>query len=324
MLQNAESEEGNYEMNSLEIKTLLITGANAGIGKEVARQTAMREGVERVYLACRNDARARAAKQELEQQTGKRIFKIILMDVSDVGNVRSALNGLQEPIDALVMNAGGAGGKTPLRLTRDGVTEIFATNVLGHVALLESLVASDRLTQSAVYLGSEAARGVPKMGMKRPALPTSSVEDFVDVITGKDFAGKKFSGVLAYSEVEYIAALWMAYQARIHPNLRFIIMSPGNTQGTEIANGYPTPLRILMKYVMMPIVAPLMGMAHSLQTGAGRIVSGLTDSTLKSGVFYGSGPQTLTGPVMNQSEIFPDLANEAIQQHADRALHRFL
>ncbi len=32
----------------------------------------------------------------------------------------------------------------------------------------------------------------------------------------------------------------------------------------------------------------------------------------------------LTGPVMNQSEIFPDLANEAIQQHADRALHRFL
>jgi len=27
---------------------------------------------------------------------------------------------------------------------------------------------------------------------------------------------------------------------------------------------------------------------------------------------------------MDQSDIFPDLANEAIQQHADRALRRFL
>jgi NAD(P)-dependent dehydrogenase (short-subunit alcohol dehydrogenase family) len=311
-------------MNEIKPRSILITGANAGIGKEVARQMALREGVEKIYLACRNQAKAQAAKQELEQQTGKRIFKIILMDVSDAGNVRSALNGLQEPIDVLVMNAGGAGGKSPLSLTRDGVTQIFATNVLGHVALLEGLAASGRLKQSAVYLGSEAARGVPKMGMKRPALPTSSVEDFVDVITGKDFAGKKFSGALAYGEVKYIAALWMAHQARIHPNLRLITMSPGNTQGTEIANGYPMPLRILMKYVMMPVVAPLMGMAHSLETGASRIVSALTDPALKSGAFYGSGPQTLTGPVMDQSEIFPDLANEAIQQHADQAIHRFL
>jgi NAD(P)-dependent dehydrogenase (short-subunit alcohol dehydrogenase family) len=311
-------------MNEMKLRSVLITGANAGIGKEVARQMALREGVERVYLACRNEERARAAKEELDANTGKRIFKILLMDVSDTSNVRSAISGLEEPIDALVMNAGGAGGKTPLSLTRDGVTQIFATNVLGHVALLEGLIASGRLTQSAIYLGSEAARGVPKMGMKRPTLPTSSVEDFVDVITGKDFRGKKFSGALAYGEVKYIAALWMAYQARIHSNLRIITMSPGNTQGTEIANAYPTLLRIMMKYVMMPIVAPLMGMAHSLETGASRIVLGLTDPTLKSGVFYGSGPQTLTGPVMDQSEIFPDLANEAIQQHADQAVHRFL
>jgi NAD(P)-dependent dehydrogenase (short-subunit alcohol dehydrogenase family) len=311
-------------MNSLEIKSVLITGANAGLGKEVARQMALRDGVERIYLACRNEAKARAAKQELEQQTGKHVFKIVLMDVSDVSNVKSALNGLQEPIDALVMNAGGSGGKTPLHLTRDGVTEIFAANVLGHVALFEGLVASGRLKKTAVYLGSEAARGVPKMRMKRPALPTSSPEDFADVITGRDFAGKSFDGALAYAEVKYVAALWMAYQASVHPNLRIITMSPGNTQGTEIANGMPTAVRLLMKYVMMPIVAPLMGMAHSLQTGASRIVAGLTDSTLKSGVFYGSGAQTLTGPVMNQSEIFPDLAHPAFQQNADQAIHRFV
>ena len=35
-------------------KSIMITGANSGIGKEVARQLALLEGTEKVYLACRN------------------------------------------------------------------------------------------------------------------------------------------------------------------------------------------------------------------------------------------------------------------------------
>ena len=310
-------------MNQQEIRSVLITGANAGIGKEVARQMALRSGMERVYLACRNEVKARAAKQELERKTGKSIFKIILMDVSDVSNVRSALPSLEGPIDALVMNAGGSGGKTPLALTKDGVTQIFATNVLGHVALMEGLIASGQLTTTAVYLGSEAARGFPRMGMKRPALPTSSVQDFANVITGRDFEGKKFNSALAYGEVKYTAALWMADQARKHPNLRLVTMSPGNTQGTEIAGSMPTPVRIVMQYILMPIVAPMLGLAHSLDEGAGRIVAGLTDPSIKSGIFYASAEKKLTGPVMDQSQIFPDLANPAFQRNADEAIHNF-
>ncbi len=100
------------------IGSVLITGANSGIGKEVARQMAMRSGVERVYLACRNESRAKAAEQELRTRTGKSCFKIVLMDVSSPASVRSSLSTLKDPIDALVMNAGGSGGKTPLALTR--------------------------------------------------------------------------------------------------------------------------------------------------------------------------------------------------------------
>ena len=40
-----------------------------------------------------------------------KIFEIVLMDVSDVDSVRSAVESIGEPIDALVMNAGGMGGK---------------------------------------------------------------------------------------------------------------------------------------------------------------------------------------------------------------------
>ena len=66
------------------------------------------------------------------------------------------------------MNAGGTGGPTPGALTQDGVTEIFAQNVLGHVVLLEELISAGLLTEVAVLVGSEAARGVPKMRIPRP------------------------------------------------------------------------------------------------------------------------------------------------------------
>ena len=168
-------------MNPFEIRVALITGANIGIGKEVTRQLGLLSGTTKVYLACRNEGNAQAAKQDLEQKTGGSLFEIILMDVSDPDSVRSALSFVKESLDALVMNAGGSGGKTPLALTKNGVTQIFAQNVLGHVALLEGLLKSGQLTGTAVYLGSEAAQGVPKIGLKRPAFPTSSADEFASV-----------------------------------------------------------------------------------------------------------------------------------------------
>ena len=160
--------------------------------------------------------------------------------------------------------------------------------------------------------------------MKRPALPTSSVQDFIDVITGRDFSAKKFDAALAYGEVKYTAALWMADQARKNPSLRLVTMSPGNTQGTEIAGSMSTPIRVVMQFLLMPIVAPLLGMAHPLPTGAGRIVAGLTEPTFQSGTFYASAEKKLTGPLVDQSEIFKDLANPVFQRHADEAIHNFV
>ena len=63
------------------------------------------------------------------------------------------------------MNAGVIGPQS-MDLTADGVTTVFATNVLGHVVLLEGLLADYRLCDVAVLAGSEAVRGVPKLRMK--------------------------------------------------------------------------------------------------------------------------------------------------------------
>jgi NAD(P)-dependent dehydrogenase (short-subunit alcohol dehydrogenase family) len=182
-------------------KTVLVTGANAGIGKDVARQLALRPEIGRIYLACRNQERATTAKAELEAATGRSIFDIILMDVADPGSVRAGLAHIDGSIDSLVMNAGGIGGKTPLKLTADGVTTVFASNILGHVVLLEGLLSEARLGEVAVFAGSESARGVPKLRMKRPSFVSTSADELATVIDGSYFADRKTDINLAYGQV---------------------------------------------------------------------------------------------------------------------------
>ena len=305
-------------MSELAGRTALITGANAGIGKEVARQLALRPEFARIYLACRNRQRATAAKAELEAATGQRIFDTVLMDVADQGSVRAGLAAIHGSVDALVMNAGVIGPQT-LGLTADGVTTVFATNVLGHAVLLEGLLAQDRVGEVAVFAGSEAVAGVPKLGMKRPSFVSTSADELTTVIDGSYFAGRKPDFNLAFAQAKYIGALWMAALARQRPDRRFITVSPGNTTGTRAASGLPLPMRVAAKYVM-----PALGLAHKLDVGAKRLVDGVTDPTLSSGLFYASAANKLTGPLVNQADILPDLANPSFQDNANEAIHRFI
>lgn len=304
-------------------KSILITGANGGIGKDAARQLALIKETEVVYLACRNEDKANVAKKDLEESTGRNVFEIVIMDVSNPESVKSAVAGLKEPIDALIMNAGGMGGKSPEKLTKDGVTQMFAANVLGHVVLVDELLKAKKLNNVALYASSEAVRGFKKMGLKQPDLKNSSADEFTAVIDGS-FFGEKFDPMAAYGYTKYAATLWMSSEARKNPKIRFVSMSPGGTRGTAVMDDLTGIMRIIYKYVMMPIVMPLTGMNHSLETGAKRYVDGINDESLKSGTFYGSKLKVLSGPVIDQSTIFPNLNNEVYQDNANEAIHRFI
>ncbi len=304
------------------MKSVLITGANTGLGKECARQLAMQNGIEKVYLGCRNAEKAQQAKRELEEATGKSVFEIVLVDVSDLNSVRAAVDSLREPLDALVMNAGGSGGKDPSVKTIDGATRQFAVNVLGHVVLVEELLKRELLTQAAVYAGSEAARGIPKMGIKRPELKTASVEEIVSVIDGS-FFGNSADSQTPYGTIKYVAALWMASLARKYPNVRLVTVSPGATSGTNGGEDLPPVVKFIFNNVA-PILFPLFGLMHKVDAGAKRYVDVLNDASYKSGIFYGSKAPVLTGALVDQSTIFADLSNQAFQDNASEAIHRFI
>ena len=304
-------------------ESILITGANIGLGKETARQLALRKETKKVILFCRNQAKAEAAKKDLEAETGKKIFEIIIGDVSDANSVRKAVEKIKEPIDAVILNAGGVVGKTAAKFTPSGMNELAATNILGHVILVDELIKHDKLKKTVLLASSEAIPGVKALGMKPVSMKTSSVDEFAAVLDGS-FFGNKFDAMQAYGYVKYVATMWMFSMARKYPDLKFVAMSPGNTGGTQAPDNIPQPMKFMITYIMMPIVMPLMGVVHKLEVGAKRFVDGISDEQYKSGIFYASKEGKLTGEVVDQATFFVDLKNNSFQDNADKAIHRFI
>ncbi|MGA8426327.1 MAG: short-chain dehydrogenase, partial [Candidatus Dormiibacterota bacterium] len=138
------------------------------------------------------------------------------------------------------------------------------------------------------------------MGFKRPSFVSTSADELATVIDGSYFADSKTDRNLAFGQVKYIGALWMAHLARQYPDLRFITVSPGNTTGTQAAAGAALPLRIAAKHIM-----PHLGISHELEVGSKRLVDGVIDPTLSSGVFYASAASKLRGPLVDQATSSP-------------------
>jgi NAD(P)-dependent dehydrogenase (short-subunit alcohol dehydrogenase family) len=282
----------------------------------------MKDSIQKIMLACRSEAKAKAAKAQLEAATGRKIFEIVLMDVMKPDTVRAAVAKLEAPIDAVVLNAGGSGGTTPFAKTSDGVSHIFAVNVLGHVVLVDELLERQLLTSTVLYAGSEAARGIPKMGMPVPEMKESSVSEYASVIDGSKFRDKP-DPMVAYGYVKLQAAMWMASMARQHPHIRFVTMSPGGTTGTAGFDDLPFIKRLFFKHVG-GVLMPRLGMMHKIETGANRYVDGLLNPEFKSGKFYASKGKFPTGPVVDQESLAASLGNRDFQDNANMAVRRFI
>jgi NAD(P)-dependent dehydrogenase (short-subunit alcohol dehydrogenase family) len=84
--------------------TILITGANRGIGLELVRQY-VEEGVD--VLACCRKPREAKELQKLAEKSGK--VKLFALDVGDPASIGALARELRDPIDILINNAGVAG-----------------------------------------------------------------------------------------------------------------------------------------------------------------------------------------------------------------------
>uniref|UniRef100_A0A182IYN9 Uncharacterized protein n=1 Tax=Anopheles atroparvus TaxID=41427 RepID=A0A182IYN9_ANOAO len=144
----------------MEGKTVIITGANSGIGKETARDLAKRGA--RVIMACRNMETAKQAQDEIVKETGNQNVIVLKLDLSSQSSVRdfaAEVLRTERKLDVLVHNAGFA---ETFRKSKsdDGIEFTMATNHYGPFLLTHLLI--DLLKQSSsgriVVVASELYR----------------------------------------------------------------------------------------------------------------------------------------------------------------------
>ncbi|XP_076035430.1 retinol dehydrogenase 12-like [Oratosquilla oratoria] len=125
---------------SMKGKVVLVTGASAGLGKEVARDLAQRGA--RVIMACRNLAKANKVAEEIRKSTGSDLVEVQLLDTSSMASVRKFANSFlknETRLDVLVLNAGIV-GPASLTYTEDDHELTMATNHFGHFLLTNILL----------------------------------------------------------------------------------------------------------------------------------------------------------------------------------------
>ncbi|XP_060781149.1 retinol dehydrogenase 14a [Neoarius graeffei] len=131
-------------------RTVIVTGANSGIGKATAAELLRREA--RVIMACRSLERGESAAQEIRQHTGTGTgtgeLLVRLLDLACLSSVRSfcaQINKEEPRLDVLINNAGVY--QCPYSRTEDGFEMQFGVNHLGHFLLTHLLL--DLLKRSA-------------------------------------------------------------------------------------------------------------------------------------------------------------------------------
>ncbi|KAG7282976.1 hypothetical protein CRUP_028493 [Coryphaenoides rupestris] len=178
-------------------KTVLITGANTGIGKETARDLARRGA--RVVMACRDLSRAERAAEEIRRSTGNGNVVVRHLDLASTYSVRQFAKeflGSEERLDILINNAGIM--MCPKWLTEDGFETQLAVNHLGHFLLtnllLPKLISS---VPSRVVTVSSVAHETGKI-------------DFDDLF----FAKRPYSSITSYKQSKLANVLFSRELAR--------------------------------------------------------------------------------------------------------------
>lgn len=121
------------------MKTILITGATDGIGRQTARELASQG--HRIVLHGRNEEKAERTKTELIQETGNRSIETATADFGSLHAVRTLANALKDRLPALDVLLNNAGIFMHERvLTEDGYETTFQVNHLATMLLTLELL----------------------------------------------------------------------------------------------------------------------------------------------------------------------------------------
>ena len=229
-------------------KTVIITGANKGIGKEAAKEIAKLGA--KVYMACRSLDSANQVRDEIIKETGNQNVFVKHLDLASVDSIQKFAESFKQKeskLDVLINNAG-LWTKTK-KLTDINVEQTFAVNVLGHQLLTQLLL--DELRNAApsriINTASHFAGGL----------------DIYDI----NFDKRNYNETLAYKQTKQANRMLTREWARRleKDNISVYSLTPGFIPDTELFREQNVVGKFLIK-----VFALIEG--RTIQEGADTIV----------------------------------------------------
>mmetsp|Transcript_20295 Transcript_20295/g.24265 ORF Transcript_20295/g.24265 Transcript_20295/m.24265 type:complete len:339 (-) Transcript_20295:243-1259(-) len=216
---------GELENYQLKDRVYLVTGGNAGVGREVSGYLASKGG--RVYMVCRDKGRGEAAKQAIIKETNNDAVSVLVGDCglqADVRRIMEEFGQLEDRVDAVVCNAGALDNSKTL--TAEGVETTFATHLLNGSYLLTSLALPllEAADDPRVVMVSSGGMYTTKF----PSWATATATN----------PKKQYDGQLAYAYAKRGQVLLCERWTKTHPNVKFVSTHPGWTDTAAVSKAY--------------------------------------------------------------------------------------
>lgn len=262
------------DIPSLEGKVILVTGGNAGLGKQCVLEYAQRNPSE-LWLVARTLDKAKAAAEDVQKQlTAPANIKTLAMDLASFDSIKAAAAAFVESanrLDILMLNAGIMA--QPPGLTKDGYELQFGTNYLGHTLLTNLLLPV--LKKTANDLDADT-RIITLSSHGHTLAPTPSGIEFESLKTD----ASALSAYARYGQSKLAAILWARQMAKEYPQFTVASIHPGvvNTNLMNNATATPMILRVLTSVFGWFLKSPAQGAMNQLWASVGKGV--------KSGLYY--------------------------------------
>jgi NAD(P)-dependent dehydrogenase (short-subunit alcohol dehydrogenase family) len=267
------------------MRTIVITGANAGIGFATAKFLSANSDCH-IVLACRNASKASMAIDSIRRANHKALLSFVHLDLFSFSSIHHCAAELAAmilpPISGLILNAGGLNHNAKsLEFTVDGFERIFQLNFLGHFLFTNLLINQIRDPARIVFVSSDLHDpAATKMGKIMP--PRFAPVEQVAYATG---AGADLKPMARYATAKMFAMM-ISYELdrRLRQAKRRITVnswSPGVVPSTQAGRGMNPVMKMI---IVNRWFVEFMGSHLSTEEDAGQGLGSLVLDERYSGV----------------------------------------
>lgn len=267
------------------METVLITGANSGLGFETAKQFAKRGY--KVIVVCRTSGKSKDTKSRILELYPDSNIITEEAELSSLGSVKSCVTNLNIPVHYLICNAGISSTKKP-EISKDGFELIFSVNHLAHYTLAVELYNKYPESLKSIVTVSSGVHDPDQTKGYFPKPEFSSLREMA--YPKNDFKSWKKEADRRYVHSK-LCNIWftigMANKMNNDSITKINAFNPGFMTGTNLGRNQSFVTKLMLKY-MLPLMKNFIKEMVTVEKSAQELIKVSLQSDYTGAYFSGS------------------------------------